>query len=60
MNALPLLFAFAGALLLPGCGSDAPPAQRTPSAHAGAPKVAGAPADLAVPLDSASLEDVQQ
>ena len=61
MNALPLLFAFAGAVLLPGCGSDAPPAQRTPPAHAGAPKVAGAPADLAAPsLDSASLEDVQQ
>lgn len=60
MNTLPLLFAFTGALLLPGCGSDASPAQRTPPAHNGTPKVAGAPADLAVPLDSALLEDVQQ
>ncbi len=61
MNVLLLLFAFAGALLLPGCGSDAPPTQRTRPARAGAPKAAAAPADLAVPsLDSAALEDVQQ
>ena len=61
MNALSFLFAFGGALLLPGCGGDAPPAQRAHPARAAAPKAAGAPADLAIHSpDSASLEDVQQ